>query len=121
VVLQLPATWGARTQTLILGGSTDGTAFTSLKSSGAYTFDPNTKNTVTLTFPAVTQRYFRVTSTARDQHRQQRLARGRGLRIPDLGLLTPPSPRCRRTLRPAAPPCVRPARPGAGRSLETTH
>ncbi|MEU1034182.1 discoidin domain-containing protein [Streptomyces mirabilis] len=64
VVLQLPATWGARSQTLTLSGSTDGTTFTTLKSSAVYTFDPNTKNTVTLTFPAATQRYFRVTITA---------------------------------------------------------
>ncbi|MER7837899.1 discoidin domain-containing protein [Streptomyces sp. NPDC096040] len=53
-----------RTQTLTLGGSTDGTTFTTLKSSAAYTFDPSTRNTVTLTFPAATQRYFRVTITA---------------------------------------------------------
>ncbi|MFJ9241778.1 discoidin domain-containing protein [Streptomyces sp. NPDC101776] len=64
VVLQLPAAWGARTQTLTLGGSTDGTTFTTLKSSAAYAFDPNTKNTVTLTFPATAQRYYRVTVTA---------------------------------------------------------
>ncbi|WP_240363550.1 discoidin domain-containing protein [Streptomyces sp. S1A1-7] len=64
VVLQLPAGWGARTQTLTLGGSTDGTTFTTLKSSAARTFDPSTRNTVTLTFPAATQRYFRVTITA---------------------------------------------------------
>ncbi|MGW3984039.1 discoidin domain-containing protein [Streptomyces mirabilis] len=64
VVLQLPAGWGARTQTLTLGGSTDGTTFTTLKSSAAHTFDPSTRNTVTLTFPAATQRYFRVTITA---------------------------------------------------------
>ncbi|MFD3590073.1 carbohydrate-binding protein [Streptomyces sp. NPDC058683] len=64
VVLQLPATWGARTQTLTLGGSTDGTTFTTLKSSAAYAFDPSTQNTVTLTFPAATQRYYRVTITA---------------------------------------------------------
>ncbi|QDN61581.1 discoidin domain-containing protein [Streptomyces sp. S1D4-14] len=63
-LLQLPAGWGARTQTLTLGGSTDGTAFTTLKSSAAHTFDPSTRNTVTLTFPAATQRYFRVTITA---------------------------------------------------------
>jgi hypothetical protein len=64
VVLQLPATWGARTQTLTLGGSTDGITFTTLKPSAAYTFDPGTKNTVTLTFPATVQRYYRVTITA---------------------------------------------------------
>ncbi|MER5514062.1 carbohydrate-binding protein [Streptomyces sp. NPDC002763] len=64
VVLQLPAGWGARNQTLTLGGSTDGTTFTTLKSSAAYTFDPSTRNTVTLTFPATTQRYYRATITA---------------------------------------------------------
>ena len=61
MVLQLPVGWGARTQTLTLGGSTDGTT---LKFSAAYTFDPNTRNTVTLTFPATTQRYYRVTFPA---------------------------------------------------------
>lgn len=64
VVLQLPATWGARDQILTLSGSTDGTTFTTLKSSAAHTFDPSTKNTVTLTFPAAIQRYYRVTITA---------------------------------------------------------
>ncbi|MEU9972215.1 discoidin domain-containing protein [Streptomyces sp. NPDC051014] len=66
VVLGLPVGWGARTQTLSLSGSTDGTAFTTLKSSAAHTFDPATGNTVTLTFPATTRRYFRVTVTAND-------------------------------------------------------
>ncbi|MDX6345231.1 MAG: hypothetical protein QOF84_21, partial [Streptomyces sp.] len=64
VVLQLPATWGARNQTLSLSGSTDGAAFTTIKSSATYTFDPTTNNTVTLTFTATTQRYFRVNITA---------------------------------------------------------
>lgn len=64
VVLQLPASWDARTQTLTLGGSTDGSTFTTLKSSAAYTFDPSTKNTVTLAFPATTRRYYRITVTA---------------------------------------------------------
>ncbi|MDH6213468.1 discoidin domain-containing protein [Streptomyces pseudovenezuelae] len=64
VVLQLPAGWGARTQTLTLGGSTDGTTFTTLKSSATYTFDPSARNTVTLTFPASAQRYYRVTIAA---------------------------------------------------------
>jgi hypothetical protein len=64
VVLQLPATWGARNQTLSLSGSTDGAAFTTLKSSATYTFDPTTNNTVTLTFTATTERYLRVNITA---------------------------------------------------------
>jgi hypothetical protein len=64
VVLQLPASWGARTQTLTLSGSTDGSTFSTIKASAAYTFDPATDNTVTITFAATTQRYFRVNITA---------------------------------------------------------
>lgn len=64
VVLQLPAGWGARNQTLSLSGSTDGAAFTTIKSSATYTFDPVTNNTVTITFTATTQRYVRVNITA---------------------------------------------------------
>ncbi|MFB8179501.1 discoidin domain-containing protein [Streptomyces sp. NPDC055966] len=64
MVLQLPAGWGARDQTLSLLGSTDGTTFSTVKASATYTFDPATSNTVTITFPASTQRYFRVNITA---------------------------------------------------------
>ncbi|MEU9446814.1 discoidin domain-containing protein [Streptomyces sp. NPDC048304] len=64
VVLQLPAGWGSRDETLSLLGSTDGTTFTTVKASAAYTFDPATGNTATITFPATTQRYFRVNITA---------------------------------------------------------
>jgi hypothetical protein len=65
VVLQLPTGWGARTETLSLTGSADGSSFSTVKSSAAYTFDPSgNNNTVTVTFPATTQRYFRATVTA---------------------------------------------------------
>ncbi|MGW1161165.1 discoidin domain-containing protein [Streptomyces sp. NPDC002519] len=64
VVLQLPAGWGSRDQTLSLLGSTDGATFSTIQSSATYTFDPATSNTVTITFPATTQRYFRVNITA---------------------------------------------------------
>lgn len=60
IVLQLPAGWGARTQTLSVLGGTDGTNLAAVKASAAYTFDPATHNTVTITFPATTQRYFRL-------------------------------------------------------------
>ncbi|MEV7391359.1 choice-of-anchor D domain-containing protein [Streptomyces sp. NPDC091215] len=66
VVLQLPATWGARNQTLSLSGSTDGSSFTTIKSSATYAFDPTTNNTVTIAFTATTQRYLRVNITAND-------------------------------------------------------
>jgi parallel beta-helix repeat protein len=64
VVLQLPASWGARSQTLSVQGSTNGSSFTTLAASASYTFDPTSNNTVTITFPATTQRYFRVNITA---------------------------------------------------------
>ena len=67
VVLRLPPStaWGARTQTLSVLGSTDGTNFTTLVGSANYTFDPNANNnTVTIPFTAGTARYVRVTITA---------------------------------------------------------
>ncbi|MFD0331688.1 discoidin domain-containing protein [Streptacidiphilus monticola] len=65
VVLELPASWGARSQTLTLQGSTDGSTFSTLKASASYTFDPTANsNTVTITFPAASARYVRATFTA---------------------------------------------------------
>jgi hypothetical protein len=63
VVLKLPASWGSRVETLSVTGSNDGTTFVSLKASTAYTFDPATGNTVTITFPAASIRYLRLTVT----------------------------------------------------------
>jgi hypothetical protein len=64
IVLQLPATWAARTETLSVLGSSDGTNFTTVKASAGYTFDPNTGDTVTIPVTATTQRYFRLNITA---------------------------------------------------------
>ncbi|WP_308012230.1 galactose-binding domain-containing protein [Actinacidiphila acidipaludis] len=64
IVLRLPAAWGARSQTLAVLGSTDGATFSTVRSAAAYTFDPASGNTVTITFPATTQRYFRLNITA---------------------------------------------------------
>ncbi|RAG85916.1 coagulation factor 5/8 type domain-containing protein [Streptacidiphilus pinicola] len=64
VVLQLPAGWGARDETLSLLGSTDGSNFTTVVGSATHTFSPSADNTVTLTFPATAQRYWRVDITA---------------------------------------------------------
>ncbi|SHL25334.1 choice-of-anchor D domain-containing protein [Actinacidiphila paucisporea] len=66
VVLQLPAGWGARNEVLSVTGSTDGSTFTTLKSSASYAFTPGANNTVTITFTASTQRYVRVTVTSND-------------------------------------------------------
>jgi hypothetical protein len=66
VVLKLPPStaWGARTQTLSVQGSTNGTSFTTL-ASGTYSFDPNNGgNSVTITFTTATERYVRINVTA---------------------------------------------------------
>jgi hypothetical protein len=67
VTLRLPpsAAWGARTETLSLLGSTDGSNFSTIVGSAGYTFDPNANNnTVTITFSATTARYVRANITA---------------------------------------------------------
>ncbi|NUR31900.1 MAG: Secreted glycosyl hydrolase, partial [Catenulispora sp.] len=65
-VLKLPpsSSWGARTQTLAVQGSSDGSSFTDLVPSAAYTFDPATGNVATIPFAAVTTRYLRLMITA---------------------------------------------------------
>jgi hypothetical protein len=66
LVLDLPpaTSWGARTQTLSVLGSTDGSTWTTLKASAGYTFDPATGNTVTITVPTSSLRYLRLNVTA---------------------------------------------------------
>lgn len=64
VVLKLPSSWGARTQTLSVRGSTDGTSFTDLVASQDYAFNPSSGNTVTITLSTTTTRYLRVNVTA---------------------------------------------------------
>jgi hypothetical protein len=66
IVLKLPpaTSWAARSQTVALSGSTDGTTFTTLKAAASYSFDPATGNTVTITFTGASARYVRATITA---------------------------------------------------------
>ncbi|MGY1577542.1 discoidin domain-containing protein [Streptomyces sp. MN13] len=64
VVLRLPASWERRSQTLSVQGSADGTGFTTLKASAAYSFDPGSGNTVTVGFPATQTRFVRIAITA---------------------------------------------------------
>jgi hypothetical protein len=66
IVLTLPAGWGARNQTLSVLGSTNGSNFSTVKASANYAFNPSANNTVTITFPATTQRFFRLNITAND-------------------------------------------------------
>lgn len=63
VVLKLPAAWGARTQTLAVQTSTNGTSYADLVASAGYNFTPASGNTVTITFPATTTRYMRLNIT----------------------------------------------------------
>jgi hypothetical protein len=65
--LNLPpsSAWNTRTQTLSVLGSTDGTTFSQIVGSAAYTFDPSTGNTVTISLPSGTKaRYVRLSFTA---------------------------------------------------------
>jgi alpha-1,3-glucanase-like protein/F5/8 type C domain-containing protein/CARDB protein len=64
VILKLPPSWGARTQTLSVQGSTDGTGFSPLAASAGRVFDPATANSVTINFTAANARYVRVNVTA---------------------------------------------------------
>ncbi|WP_432088022.1 discoidin domain-containing protein [Streptomyces sp. bgisy095] len=64
VVLRLPDNWGARSQTLKIQGSANGTDFTDLTASKAYEFAPSGQNSVTIPFGETTARYVRVLVTA---------------------------------------------------------
>lgn len=67
LLLKLPpsAAWGARTQTIAVLGSTDGTNFTTVAGAQGYRFDPATGNTATVSLPAGTNlRHLRLTVTA---------------------------------------------------------
>lgn len=64
VVLKLPAHWGARTQTLSVSGSADGSTFAVLAPSAGRVFDPAAANLVTIGFVPVSVRYVRVTISA---------------------------------------------------------
>ncbi|MFI6460963.1 discoidin domain-containing protein [Streptomyces sp. NPDC050538] len=67
LVLKLPpsSAWGARTQTLSVLGSTDGSAYSTVVGSTGYRFDPATGNTVTVALPSGTNlRYLRLNVTA---------------------------------------------------------
>ncbi|UUU39593.1 discoidin domain-containing protein [Streptomyces sp. NBC_00162] len=64
VVLKLPAAWESRNQTLSVQGSADGTTFSTLVGSAAYTFGQGSGNVVTIAFPATQTRYVRIDITA---------------------------------------------------------
>ncbi|MGW2102281.1 discoidin domain-containing protein [Streptomyces olivaceoviridis] len=67
LVLKLPpsSAWGARTQTVTVLGSADGSGYSTVLGAQGYRFDPATGNTATVTLPSGTSlRYLRLTVTA---------------------------------------------------------
>ncbi|MEU5317454.1 discoidin domain-containing protein [Streptomyces sp. NPDC021056] len=67
LVLKLPpsSAWGARTQTITVLGSTDGSAYATVVGSAGYRFDPATGNTATISLPGGTSlRYLRLSVSA---------------------------------------------------------
>lgn len=66
LVLKLPlaAAWATRTQTIGVTGSTDNSAYNSLKAPAGYTFNPSSGNTATVTLTGTPVRYLRLTFTA---------------------------------------------------------
>ncbi|MGW7529396.1 galactose-binding domain-containing protein [Streptomyces sp. NPDC054783] len=67
LVLKLPpsSAWGARTQTITVLGSTDGSNYSTAVGSQGYRFDPATGNTATVSLPSSTNlRYLRLTVSA---------------------------------------------------------
>jgi chitodextrinase len=66
VVLKLPpsSAWATRTQTLTVSGSTNGSTFSTVVGSTAYTFNPGSGNTATVTFAPTSTRFVRLTFTA---------------------------------------------------------
>ncbi|MFF7945310.1 discoidin domain-containing protein [Streptomyces griseorubiginosus] len=67
LVLKLPpsSAWGARTQTVAVLGSTDGTGWSTVVGAQGYRFDPASGNTATVSLPAGTSpRYLRLSVSA---------------------------------------------------------
>jgi F5/8 type C domain/Pectate lyase superfamily protein len=67
LVLKLPpsSAWGARTQTVTVSGSTDGSSYGTVVASAGYRFDPASGNTATVSLPGSTNlRYLRLTVSA---------------------------------------------------------
>ncbi|GEK21939.1 discoidin domain-containing protein [Cellulomonas xylanilytica] len=64
LTLKLPTgAWGARTQTITVQGSTNGSTFSTLKNQAGYTFDPGQANTVNVDVTDTSVRYVRLSIT----------------------------------------------------------
>lgn len=109
VVLRLPDGWPARSQTLKIQASDNGSDFTDLTAAKAYTFDAAGGQSATVTFDAATARYVRVLVTA---NTGQPAAQISELEVygPETG--DTQRPRLRRTSRSPSPPPGRSGSPG---------
>jgi beta-glucanase (GH16 family) len=61
---KLASTWGSRTQTFSISGSTDNVTYSTIVNSNTYTFDPASSNVVTIPFTSTSKRYVRLNFTA---------------------------------------------------------
>jgi hypothetical protein len=64
VTLKVPASWSARSETIALQGSEDGTLFDTLTGAATYRFDPAKGNTVTVPVAPTLARYLRAEVTS---------------------------------------------------------
>jgi hypothetical protein len=66
ITLDLPplSSWGTRTQTIAVLGSTNGTSWTTLEPATGYTLNPSTGNTVTISLPTSQVQYLQLVFTA---------------------------------------------------------
>ncbi|MFI6345742.1 discoidin domain-containing protein [Streptomyces sp. NPDC050560] len=85
VTLEVPSSFGARTQTLAVQGSEDGTSFTTLAASRTYRFDPREGNTATVDFPASKTRFVRIAVTANSRGKKAQLSELRVRRAKESG------------------------------------
>lgn len=74
VVLKLPRGWAARSQTLAVQGSEDGTSFKTIVGRATYTFEPASANTVRIRFPATRARFVRLDVTGNSKAPAAQLA-----------------------------------------------
>jgi hypothetical protein len=75
LVLKLPPGWGTRTETVAVATSTDGTDFTTVAPATGVVFDPGVNNNAaTITIPAASTQYVRLSFTSNDQWPAAQLA-----------------------------------------------
>jgi hypothetical protein len=75
LVLKLPPGWGTRTETVAVATSTDGTDFTTVDPATGVVFDPGVNdNAATITIPAASTQYVRLSFTSNDQWPAAQLA-----------------------------------------------